>query len=235
MNRITFGLLMISLLNCSAQRDVSSTSEPIVELRTTACFGRCPVYHLQIFPDQQMILKGESNLEQLGTFRKALSERQYHFIVDAFNELDFAGLKAVYDGPVSDISTTYVTYRPDRGREKTVKARFDYPDALAELIKMLKSLVQNSDGWLAVRNDQDANVLQDQIIVHLQPSVDVAHFLESYAGQSLRQVRVISEEKNLFLLTFDVGSIDPSAMLSRIRHDERVIHAEFDRKLDIRR
>ena len=145
--------------------------------------------------------------------------------VDALNEAQAVG------SPFTQALAS--EYRDLANREQNVM--FDYPDALAELIKMLKSLVQNSDGWLAVRNDQDANVLQDQIIVHLQPSVDVAHFLESYAGQSLRQVRVISEEKNLFLLTFDVGSIDPSAMLSRIRHDERVIHAEFDRKLDIRR
>ncbi|HRV87194.1 MAG TPA: DUF6438 domain-containing protein [Saprospiraceae bacterium] len=235
MRVIYFGMILIGMVRCSVSKGMDSSEQPIVEMRTTSCFGKCPVYHLQIFGDRNMVFGGEYNVDRIGDFKKRLSERQYQFILDEFDRLDFAHMKAVYDAPVSDLPATYITFRPPFVKEKTVKARYDYPIELSQLIAMLQNLAMNPEGWTPVQPDTTSREISDHLIIHLQPSVDVSAFTATYAAQGLHVVKAINALDNLHLFAFTPDSVDPETFLQQIRHDDRVIHAEYDHKLELRR
>lgn len=235
MKMICFGLMIFGILQCSIPKGMNSDEQPVVEVRTTSCFGKCPVYHMQLFSNRSLLFSGEYNVDRIGDYKKSISDRQYQFVLEEFDRLDFAHMKAVYDAPVSDLPATYITYRPPFVKEKTVKARYDYPVELSQLIAMLQNLAMNPDGWLPVQPDSSTGEINDHLIIHLQPSVDVTAFVATYSAQGMHQVKEINLLDNLHLFAFDADVVDPAEFLLLIRHDDRVIHAEFDHKLELRR
>ncbi|MCB0600558.1 MAG: hypothetical protein KDC28_05000, partial [Saprospiraceae bacterium] len=98
---------------------------------------------MQLFSNRSLLFSGEYNVDRIGDYKKSISDRQYQFVLEEFDRLDFAHMKAVYDAPVSDLPATYITYRPPFVKEKTVKARYDYPVELSQLIAMLQNLAMN--------------------------------------------------------------------------------------------
>ena len=117
-----------------------------IGVKTTNCFGKCPVYEFKVFEDGNATFVGERFTVAEGTRTKKFSKRETESLFNAFDANDFEAFKDSYDGNVSDLPSIYLMYSKN-GNLKKVECRYDVPDRLLGLASLIKSFA-NSEGWV---------------------------------------------------------------------------------------
>lgn len=127
---------------------------PVFELKTSPCFGECPVFELQVYHNGVATFNGESFTDKEGMWIKRFEKSTVIDFTERFKSIEFFSLKDAYDNPgVSDLSSTFITFRND-GAEKTINCRFDTPENLLAVIKDLGKW-RETQGWKKWDNKVD--------------------------------------------------------------------------------
>lgn len=121
--------------------------EPIVMMQKTPCYGPCPVYILKIYPSGWATLDATQHLKLEGTYTQKLSDKYLKRLEADFEQAKFFELQDTYTTNLSDLPTTYLTYRQG-GRSKTVMDYYGAPERLKQLEAHLEALVM-AQGWRA--------------------------------------------------------------------------------------
>ncbi len=124
------------LISCSGTSRITD-EQIVIEMEKTACYGRCPVYTIKIDSQGTGLFVGVEHTEPLGLYSFRLKKSEIDELHSAFEEIGFFGLEDRYYDNISDLPTTYLTYRKE-GREKKI---MDYHGAPPEL-KQLESRIQ---------------------------------------------------------------------------------------------
>lgn len=146
------------------QKEILSTSSfesfPILKLERKhgQCFGKCPVYSLEIYGDGTVIFDGEKNVKALGRRSSSIPRSQVHEIVSKFDDSGFLDFSEHYirgencsEIVLSDGTFAEVSFRHD-DRLKTV-LHYDgcqgtpFFDTLFSLEKSIDD-VANSEQWV---------------------------------------------------------------------------------------
>lgn len=141
-------LLLLAPCNSSktAIDTVPDNSKAMIILKTSACFGKCPIYTLTINGEKKIAtFIGEKDTEKIGVYTKAISAKELNDFVEAFEKADFNSMEEEYLGMITDFPFKYITYT-NNGKTKKVKERSGAPKALTDLEKMLSDYA-NSEGW----------------------------------------------------------------------------------------
>lgn len=142
---ITVLFLSLGLLACKSKKNAQSTkvdykaTDVIASIEKTPCFGFCPVYKLDIYGDGKVVYKGTKNVDNVGDYTGKATQEQLDQLFNQAKELGFAEFEKEYDGPVTDLPTTYVAVWTN-GELKKIKARYNVPDQLAQFIKYFDAL-----------------------------------------------------------------------------------------------
>lgn len=136
-----FLIVFVSFLiaSCSTSSKFSKDSITI-EMEKTACYGACPVYTLQIDQNGNGRFNGVENTEYKGLFSFQVTDAELLQLKQAFDDAGFFELEDRYYKNVTDLPTTYLTYRTD-GREKKIMDYYGAPPELKDLEKRIESLV----------------------------------------------------------------------------------------------
>lgn len=133
-----FLMVFVSIFLASCSSTSRITDEQIViEMEKTACYGRCPVYTIKIDKQGTGLFIGVEHTEPLGLYSFRLKKSEMEELHSAFERIGFFGLEDRYYDNISDLPTTYLTYRKE-SREKKI---MDYHGAPPEL-KQLESRIQ---------------------------------------------------------------------------------------------
>lgn len=127
------GMIIFALLTRNAV-----AAQPAIELRTTHCFGRCPVYELKIDSSGRCLFLGKDNVSIKGTKTLERSREELKELRKRVQELGFFKLKSKYYAPVTDQPSTFVTVKGDKG-PKIVE---DYYRAPLQL-KQIENLIED--------------------------------------------------------------------------------------------
>ena len=109
------GLLLLSA--CARRETVPSPQDapsqsagptPAITLERTACFGRCPVYTLAIFPSGEVHFEGKANVHQMGAATGKVPREQ---VDQLLSEIERAGYFSLAD--------RYAAAEPSCGRYAT--------------------------------------------------------------------------------------------------------------------
>lgn len=137
---VIFMILLSCLIHaCSGPRTITG-EDLLIELQRTPCFGSCPVYTLQIDKNGNGLFEGVENVAKTGRFSFSISQDELTEIKSAFRRIDFYQLRNVYDGPASDLPTTYITYNGEGGRKK-IMDYYGAPEGLRDLENRIENLV----------------------------------------------------------------------------------------------
>lgn len=150
-----FAVFLVSslIIGCNSPHRIPSKL-PVFELKTSPCFGECPVFQLQVYHNGVATFKGESFTEKEGTWINKFEKSKITDFAEKLRNIHFFKLNDVYDNPgVSDLASTYITFR-DGKNEKTINCRFDVPDNLLEAIKELGNW-RGHEGWKKWENKDD--------------------------------------------------------------------------------
>ena len=118
---------------CGITNDsLPNNTESIIQLQRTACFGKCPIYKIEIFSDGSGIYTGTRFVEHIGITKFKISESDVNNILEYANKIGFEKLEDEYSEPITDLPTTYITIK-----NKKIK---DYAGAPKKL-KALEELI----------------------------------------------------------------------------------------------
>lgn len=107
--------------------DFSRVEIKSVKLERTECYGRCPVYTIEISSDRTVKFLGKAHVAKLGNQASTVNPGDLEFLAAAIQRLNFFALRDTYASP-ADGCTEVVTDNPSiiitvqtRNQQKTVK------------------------------------------------------------------------------------------------------------------
>lgn len=122
------------------------------QLQRTPCFGRCPIYTVSFYENGFVLYKGEKWVEREGMYSSLATEKQLNKIRDKAEAINFFELKDQYDNEhVTDLPSTITTLKGEQGF-KVVANRYEGPEKLEELEKLIDELVDSLE-WKEVESD----------------------------------------------------------------------------------
>ena len=136
---VLINISLILLIGCVSKKNIS-TNEFLIELRTTACNGTCPVFTMQIYPNGLVNLEGEAFLDKIGKYNSKIDKATLNEIITSFENSNFFEFKESYTSMQMDLPAKYITFNKD-GKSKTVMAYDNIPENLTGLINELKQLL----------------------------------------------------------------------------------------------
>ena len=121
-------------------------AESYVTVKTTGCFGTCPIYEFTIKGNGEATYNGDRFVDVEGEKSKTFSVEQTNSLFGAFESADYWSFKDEYSGNVTDLPSTFLTYSHG-GRTKKIRLHLDVPEKLVGLSKLVKSFA-NSEKWV---------------------------------------------------------------------------------------
>lgn len=113
-----------------------------IELRTTSCMGRCPVYTFKVYDDLTCEINAEMHFVVEGEKTGKLTEGQFKMLQNKLEQIDFFSLKNEYDDPhVQDVPLSFITVTTN-GVTKKIKNRYDAPAGLREFQSLIDSIAR---------------------------------------------------------------------------------------------
>ena len=116
--RITLTLAALLLFGCQSSPEVKkdtaalqSAAGVLVSLERGACFGRCPIYVVEVRTDGAVHFKGERNVKVTEPVEVKLDAGQLEKLTTRFEQSGFSGWKDFDDRQVTDQATVVLTFK----------------------------------------------------------------------------------------------------------------------------
>jgi len=235
--------ILIAASSCSSKKAVPtlSTEDVKYSLKKSACFGKCPVYQLDIYEGGRAVLNGQRYIEPMGTSEKQLSEAAFADLEAAFASTDFHNFPDTVPSMIPDLPSVWVTYY-DGVSTKTVYGKEGRPDEVVELEALMNSIAM-SPGWKttqpakkpASRATDASGVIEHQLIMQPIDNMEISeNWLKRYKQHKLTLVKRLSPDLNYYLLEYDTKTIAPAAMIELMQGDPAVKVVQFNKEVTMR-
>ena len=163
MKLLIYPFLLLFIAPCNSSKKIiqsltNNNNKVTIVYKATPCFGRCPIYTLTINGESKTALfVGEKNIEKIGTYTKAISNKELEAFIKMFDDAQFFTLNDEYLGNITDFPIKYITYTKN-GKTKKIKERSGAPKALTDLEKTLNDYALSEEGW---KKTEDASNSKD--------------------------------------------------------------------------
>lgn len=174
---ITYLLLIGLLFSCKAKNaqvapvetnETASIAVPVEEIREepvgmqdlgipdslffsmerTACFGRCPIYKLDIYQSGYATYHGKNFVDNIGYFQAHLAKDKLQAIKDMALEIEYFKLNDQYPSQIADFPSTTTILNID-GRQKKVYNKQNAPMRLNQFQANVDTLLMDVK-WIAL-------------------------------------------------------------------------------------
>ena len=236
----SFLALSISLLafSCKSKKQITNLDpkETRFSLAKGPCFGKCPMYTLDIDQSGYATLEGLSNIPTLGIHGKQLDKKQFEKLEEEFMKSNFESYPLEFKSQIPDLPTNTIGYH--NGVEyREISGKEDRPEQVMQLQFLLEKIV-DSGGWKLLQSieEMDRNKkpevvkIDDELIIEPIPGTHIAKWMESMTKYGVRLKKKIAPNLNLYLITYDTSRISSDEFLNVLKRDENIKSAEFNKK-----
>lgn len=129
--------------------------EPFLEFEKTACFGNCPIYVMQFYPNGIVKLDGKQFMDKLGLYELQLDKNEVATIEEELESMGFCSMESLYGSNAMDFPSTFLRYECN-DEVKIVEAVTDFPEELLEFIQRIDQLRKRQD-WVATGANETSN------------------------------------------------------------------------------
>lgn len=126
-------------------------STPLIKMKKTPCFGKCPYFEVSIFNDGSIRYEGFKFVDMMGVYTSQINNKKIALIEDYIRRLDFFSLNEVYDARVTDLPSIIIEVNLN-GRYHKVKGRYRMPDNFKMFTKFIDNLLLGVDSWISITN-----------------------------------------------------------------------------------
>ncbi len=242
MKKIVLSLFTLVILSsCAGVKVIGDNKGQVAAIEKSPCFGKCPVYSMQIFKDGKVSYEGKMNTKKLGVFQKNITKKELKDIAKAFESAKFTTLQDIYTSELEDLPSTMLYYS-NGSINKSVVGKENRPPQVLQLQYMLEKIA-DSDGWLLIRAPAVTDSLEERVEeevtifseIIIEPQLgSLPRFLQDYQDKGVSLTDRITEDGRLWLIKYNTEAFKPEEMLQMIRSDKRIISAEFNKKLQNR-
>ncbi|MEO8067360.1 MAG: DUF6438 domain-containing protein [Flavobacteriales bacterium] len=109
-------------------------------IKRTPCFGKCPVYQINVYRSGYATYTGTNNTDLLGDHVGHIGADTLALLLNKAEALGFFGLQDKYDGQVTDLPSTIVRV-VSKDRNKQVLGRVKAPQAFKDLVLYAEELL----------------------------------------------------------------------------------------------
>lgn len=139
MNFCLLSLLLLTASSCSLLQKTSLKEKISLTVRTSPCFGACPVYELRL-ENGLASYYGLKYPRTQDTLRTILSNSELDSIEYIFESHNYWDFENEYDNPnVSDLPSIFINYRSGE-QQKALEARANIPDELIAILEYLERM-----------------------------------------------------------------------------------------------
>lgn len=234
----------MTLLSCGSNKAIKKAPEGAVKygLSKGACFGKCPIYELKIFEDGKASFEGKKFTPNIGLYEGKVPADTYKALEKAFAAANFMAYPDSFPSLIPDLPAIRVTHHNGTD-SKTVWGKEDRPDTLVQLQFLLEAVIDDTE-WKLVKafgsNKYDAEkaaevkFIYDELIVQPHPGKMMGVWFDKYKDYRLRIVKKLAPDLDYFMLTYDMSTIEPEAMLEKLKADSAIRLVEFNKRTDQR-
>lgn len=147
---IIIPVLVVALIACAQTKKTTSKTSPkklnleYVLMKRTACFGRCPMYKIELYKDGTLRYTGERFIKDSGVYEKNIGAANAEKLLDEFRKYRIDTCKEEYSMPIADLPGIYYNYKINGVEKKIVHAEFG-PDFLKSLAMSMDDVGYNVD------------------------------------------------------------------------------------------
>ena len=232
-----FALLASAMLITGCGPSASMTLNPadkIIEMSKGPCYGNCPVFTLTIYKNGIASYKGERYTDRRGTYVKKLGKEEFARIQGEFKRANMWQFRDTYRGRIPDMQSVTITY-VEGTKKKTVSGKEIRPNAVKWLETQLDQIANNPEGWILKEAPADSEstpdyLITNELLVELDEGTDPEEWAKKYLSYDMLFEKQLNDS-GYTIFSFDDGLITPDEMLEKIRMDEQVISAEFNKSI----
>ena len=125
--------------------------EPLITMKKTPCFGKCPYFEVSIFDDGSIIYEGFKFVDRIGVYKSKINNKKVALIEDYIRRIDFFSFDDVYDATVTDLPSIIIEVN-SQGKYHKVKGRYKMPEKFRLFSKFLDNLLLEIEDWNKVMN-----------------------------------------------------------------------------------
>ena len=111
----------------------------MVKFKKTPCYGKCPMYDVQLFNNGRVLYNGKKFVERVGTYEAKMSDADVKMVKQKFFDVEFLDMANEYpiDGQkIMDLPSTIIDFRVG-DMIKQVRDKHGAPEKLKEFEKWL--------------------------------------------------------------------------------------------------
>lgn len=240
-------LVFFLVVGCTTNKKVADSIEMDYKYGYDrgACFGKCPIYNIRIKDDGTAIWDAKKWNKINGKFEKKLSKSEFEIVKNAFKKTDLFKLKDEYETMIADLPISTL-HEVKAGKLKKVKGNEKMPEYFEATVDIMNDLVKNETGWVLIEKyqqdvteetserSQDNNTIFNEIIIEPNPGIRLNQWFKDNENLTIRLVKKISPDLNLWLITYDTSKFTPKEMLENLKSDAAIKSAEFNKKISNR-
>lgn len=239
MNKMFFLLFsaLLLLFACkSAKKSGTDAASMLIGLETTACFGFCPVFTLEVQRDGFARYEGRRFVEKMGRDSFRLSAEELKTLTAKVLETNLWQYPDHVKTDVADAPfATLSTFDPKRNATKQVKGSIDRPKPLIKLEEWLKDLAGKHG--CEVRRGVDPKAIpqksRKEVIVQLQNEVNAGNWIHQYYDLRIKLERRLGAA-NLWLVAYDSAQISETDLMAMFRSSDGVLSVTPNEKVNDR-
>ena len=126
------------------QNDINQI--PLIKMKRTACYGRCPQYEISIYNNGLIKYNGKAFVDRLSCFQAVLNANIIMEIKLHLESINFFQLDTAYISAVTDIPSVITEVNFDNKRHRIVD-RLNGPRELKKIYSLIDSVYANVPEW----------------------------------------------------------------------------------------
>lgn len=223
MIRLSIMLLLFTLAFCKTGQKAAARRAPMVELKTGACFGYCPVFRLTVRQNGQVEYEGFQFAERQGLDSFQLTEPELKRLREKVKQVNLWQYPDRIQSEVVDAPSAVLRVFQD-GQIKSVTGSIDRPAPLLELEDLLKDLAEVHDFQVkrGINPNEPPADTRREVIVLLKPELNAGNWIRQFTEFKFLLIRRVSEE-NMWVVAYDPKQIAEKAVLDLFKNTEGVL------------
>lgn len=224
-------LALIGTTTCTPLEKITLNElTPLVSLKKGACFGRCPVYELQVYTNGIATFRGERFTDKMGLWIRQLNDGEFRSLKDQLDKTNLWQYAPSYPSRIPDAPMITITQYEDDA-QKTVSGKMNRPDPVLNLQDMLEKIAESKPEEWSVREAYDYGLPREAVLgdiyVQLRPNVYARNWIQQYARQDLRIVESLNSRSNYFLMHYNPQVVFPRELERFLSYDDDVLDYSF--------
>ncbi|NNF02213.1 MAG: hypothetical protein HKN22_05975 [Bacteroidia bacterium] len=154
---IVVGIVFMSLSSCSKKlqvadaqeaQKIASESKLVSYLERTPCYGKCPVYKIEIYDNGLVTYEGIRFTEKIGKYYGIIKEIEVQAIIDMALEIGYFEMADVYptdETPPQDLPQTITMVTNGDVTQKVINKNYNSPEILKKLENYIDETVAGVD------------------------------------------------------------------------------------------